>query len=217
MNTTLKSIIGVILLLVSISCIVFSLLAFSHTLSSLTIIVVVSIIIGIASYLPLKRMWDWLLNWRNRAVSILLNIILTVPLSFCLLLLLNSSKIKEKISEKGVVTRLYTKTRHQTKRVGRNHYVQGQPYKVYFMDVEFEDKNSKSIEINHGKYKKVSKGDTLGFVINKGLLGIRFFDINEVSYPQKSTSQKKRESLRQKRHRAYQEHINKVLRHNERN
>lgn len=77
--------------------------------------------------------------------------------------------------EKVIVEKVYSEERYRSKRVGRR-YVRGEPYKVYYMQVEFQDGRRKDLSITPGKAARLHKGDPLTLNVRKGFLGVPVID-----------------------------------------
>ncbi|MCM1093109.1 MAG: hypothetical protein NC421_04065 [Lachnospiraceae bacterium] len=69
---------------------------------------------------------------------------------------------------KAVVERRYTETRYKSKRIRRNVYGKGEPYKVYYMELRFENGMKKARHLNQQKYNRIRKGDTITVDISQG-------------------------------------------------
>ena len=70
------------------------------------------------------------------------------------------------------VERLYTETRHHTKRISRRTYGRGEAYKVYFAEIRFADGRRKSISVRAEQYRRLHVGDTLTLRLEEGALGM---------------------------------------------
>ncbi len=71
-----------------------------------------------------------------------------------------------------MVERLYTETHHRSKRVGRNRYVKGEPYKVYYMEVSLPGGWRKPIHLDRARYSATHLGDTIAIPVGRGLFGL---------------------------------------------
>lgn len=80
-----------------------------------------------------------------------------------------------------VVEEKYQKVRHKSRRVGRNRYVRGEAYNVYYMRVRLNDEQIKEFPIEQGKYARLHKGDTIPLFVSKGLLGVPVVKYNRIS------------------------------------
>lgn len=74
--------------------------------------------------------------------------------------------------EKAEVERVYTKVRHHTRRVGRNRYVQGDPYNVFFMQVKMSNGMSKELEIPYDRFRRIRTGSMVSLPVAKGCFGV---------------------------------------------
>ena len=175
-------------------------------------IIVISLILSAGLSLPMYKLWNWLTDIRNPIVCTLFNIIFMLPLFILVILIINQTNSTPVATEKAIVEKLYTQTRHRTRRVGRRSYAQGTPYKVYFMDIHLESGKDRSIEIQKTIYSNLSKGDTIDLTVKHGALGITTFDSRHLAVPiKKRKEHRKKESDIEKIHRRYQEHIQEVM------
>lgn len=213
-NNPFRNVIGVILLIIAIGGITGSLIMSRNLLSPVYWLWIISLIVSIALSLPMRSLWKWLTGCNAAWITIILNTLFFTPVICCIALIINFSGQQDSIREDAVVTRLYTETRHQTKRVSRKHYVQGPPYKVYFMELNLSSSGKVNVETTHKIYKILMKGDEVSICRYRGLLGLSYVDPKSIEYSEKYTSERKVESMREKRHRKYKEHINKIRNHN---
>jgi len=75
-------------------------------------------------------------------------------------------------AEHAIVKRKYTKTRHHQKRVSRRVYRQGSPYKVYYMELHFENGREKTIQVSSKRFYSIRSGSTIPLTVESGLFGI---------------------------------------------
>ncbi len=75
-------------------------------------------------------------------------------------------------TETITVERLYSKTFHRSRRVGRRYTTTGEPYKVYYMEARFSDGRTKELRLGQSGFGKRKKGDRLEIEIDKGFFGI---------------------------------------------
>lgn len=81
--------------------------------------------------------------------------------------------------EKAVVVSRYSETRHKSKRVGRR-TVAGEPYKVYFVEVELADGRRKSLSASYARFRRIHTGDTLSLQVEEGALGFPVIKKNKL-------------------------------------
>ena len=82
---------------------------------------------------------------------------------------------------KAVVSKVYSETRHRSRRVGRRYVPTGEEYKVYYMDIKFPGGCVKPRQINFSRFRTTHPGDTITVRLENGFLGIPF-----VSAPKKA-------------------------------
>lgn len=146
----------------------------ANTLGShITVYIIVAIITAIASFLT-RNLWHKLtginMAWINTGISA----ITIYPILLCATLAINYFCADESTLhyESAVVERLYTKTRHHTKRISRRTMGVGEPYKVYFAEVSIQGIRNKELSFNHKQWRRLHKGDTLRLRVAKGAFGI---------------------------------------------
>lgn len=200
----------------------FVLSAFFISLSEINIIVgswvwlaVCSVVLAAIIFLPLQKFWRWLLRIENELVRFLANIIAISPILFCIMLNINFAFTEPGYNEKSfVVNRVYKETRYQTKRVSRKVYTRGAPYSVNRVEISDGKEYKHSFDIKKRLYDRLMTGDTVLLPLKTGCLGIEFTDPESMTLRTPRTPEIKRESAREKRHKAYQEHIDHVLNRN---
>lgn len=96
----------------------------------------------------------------------------SVCLVVCMALNYHIPRKGELHDETAVVERRYTKTRHRTKRVGRRVTAQGEPYKVYYIVLQFNDGKTKDMEVAYSIYRRYTKGDSVPLTLDRGILNI---------------------------------------------
>ncbi len=74
--------------------------------------------------------------------------------------------------EEVTVERLYYKTHHRSRRVGRRYVGQGAPYKVYYMEIGFANGKRKEVRLGQTGFRKHKKGQKLNLDMSKGLFGL---------------------------------------------
>lgn len=72
----------------------------------------------------------------------------------------------------ATVCRKYIKTRHHTRRINRRVYTTGEPYNVYYFELEFADGSKEDVEVSLNKYNKTRSGGKVTVTRQKGLFGI---------------------------------------------
>ena len=74
--------------------------------------------------------------------------------------------------EVAVVERLYSKTEHSTRRVGRRYVRTGEPYKVYYMELYFSNGRQKEIRLGRNGFGTLRKGEKIDIELSEGIFGI---------------------------------------------
>lgn len=96
------------------------------------------------------------------------------PILMCTVLAVNyfGSDDASLQTENAVIQRLYSKTRHHTKRVSRRTVGVGEAYKVYYAEVDMAGATVKEISLNLKQWQRLHKGDTIKLQVARGALGM---------------------------------------------
>lgn len=184
---------------------------FKQLLTPWWIPAVTTLVMTVALWLPMRGLWRWLTGTDNVAVSIICQIIAVWPVAGCAVMAVNmAGPGKDPVREDVTVTRVYQETRHQTRRVGRRTYAQGPAYKVCRIDIEIPEGTTRSLDVPRKVYNRLVKGDTIGIDVCTGMLGMRYFDSADLHLSERHTRERKRETMRERRHRRYQEHADRI-------
>lgn len=73
--------------------------------------------------------------------------------------------------EKVVVERRFSETHHRSKRVGRRYVTQGEPYKMYYIEIGMPEGKKKKLAVGYSDFRRIRTGDSIMISVNKGLLG----------------------------------------------
>ena len=73
---------------------------------------------------------------------------------------------------RGIVGHKYEKTRYRTKRVSRRTYTRGEPYKVFFLQIDLTETGPRDFEVRRELYNSVRNGDTVTYREARGALGM---------------------------------------------
>lgn len=174
--------------------------------------VIIATVIGTGLALPMRGLWKWMTKSDNITLNLICHLLFTIPLLICVGLSVNyATSGKNIIHEKAIVERVYRETRYKTKRVSRKVYTRGAPYYAYCMKLRLPTGNIRDIDVKKKIYDRLSKGDTVGIDVSKGILGLSVFDAGNIHPNDSQTAERKKETIREKRLREYREHMDKVL------
>ncbi len=134
----------------------------------------ICMILSLISGLLFSNFWRRLTCKRRIWINYLLNLYVVCALLLTLFYVPNISfQATDRTFERiAVIERVYYKTRYKKKRISRRVYGRGEPYKVYYIDIRFDNGTNKSLEIPLSKYNRMRKSDRLVFEVRKGLWGI---------------------------------------------
>lgn len=79
------------------------------------------------------------------------------------------------------------------------------------MELRLPTGNTRDIDVKKKIYDRLSKGDTVGIDVSKGILGLLVFNASDIHPDDSQTAERKKETAREKRIRKYREHMDKVL------
>lgn len=94
----------------------------------------------------------------------------------CLLLVVNRVGAGEREPVAAEICRVYSETRHRTKRITSRRYTRGEPYKVYFAELDLGGGVRKSVHLNFEQYRKMRRGLIVEVSLRKGTLGFKVVD-----------------------------------------
>lgn len=210
-NKTGRTITGAILLTIVIFCIGGCILMLKELLTPIWIPLVITLAITLPLALPLRPVWRWLTGSENVAINILCHIVAIWPLILSIALLVNKCNPREPEREIDVtIERLYRETRYKTRRVSRRVYARGAPYYVYCAELNLPGDKQRDFDIKKKYYDRLMKGDTVGIITYKGILGMQIINASSLHLKKTQTNERKAETSREKRHRKYKERIDKI-------
>ncbi|MCI9042394.1 MAG: hypothetical protein HFJ93_00540 [Muribaculaceae bacterium] len=130
--------------------------------------------LAVVSYPLAARLWRRVVGSRFGWLPPLCHVVLATGVAMALFYALNFCFVSKSSlhTERAVVERLYTETHHRSKRVGRNRYVKGEPYKVYYMEVSLPGGWRKPIHLDRARYSATHLGDTIAIPVGRGLFGL---------------------------------------------
>lgn len=147
----------------------------ANTLGPLMIpCIVVAVVTAVCSVF-MRRLWQKLSRTSNRWINMGISVIVMFPILMCTVLAVNyfGSDDASLQTENAVIQRLYSKTRHHTKRVSRRTVGVGEAYKVYYAEVDMAGATGKEISLNLKQWQRLHKGDTIKLQVARGALGMR--------------------------------------------
>lgn len=173
--------------------------------------VITAIVIGKGLALPMRGLWKWVTKSDNIPLNLICHLLFTIPFLICVGLSVNyATSGRNIIHEKAIVERVYRETRYKTRRVSRKVYTRGAPYYAYCMELRLPTGNTRDIDVKKKIYDRLSKEDTVGIDVSKGILGLLVFDAGNIHLNDSQTAERKKESAREKRIRKYREHMDRV-------
>ncbi len=118
--------------------------------------------------------WEWLTGSRRFILNYICHLAVVSILMAAAFYVVNYAFADAESSHtvKAVVERRYSETRYKTRRIRRNVYGNGEPYKVYYMELRFDNGMKKSRLIPLSKFNRVRKGDTINVNIAQGAFHI---------------------------------------------
>lgn len=149
-------------------------------------IVGVSALLAGLTGLILVRKWSVLTGTRNVAVNAICQLISFTGLFMALILGVNYFCRDKSDSEtvRVEITRIYSETHHRMKRVARNRYTRGEPYRMYYMDVRLPDGRKRKRSISLQRYNRYARSshmrqarpDSVNLTLTSGALGMTILE-----------------------------------------
>ncbi len=146
----------------------------SRTLISPWIPVSAAVFISAITGIKIARKWKAITGVTTFIVNYICHVLLMTGMLLAAFYVINFAFADKATTHtvKAVIERRYSETRYKSRRIRRNVYGRGEPYKVYFIELRFENGMKKSRELNLNKFNRTHKGDTLNVDIAKGALSI---------------------------------------------
>ena len=169
-----RTFLGCVILFLCIMMIAGTVSLSASTLASPSIPIAIAVILAAISAIPLYRMWKWLTRSENFLPNFICHLIVFSSAFSFSIYALNFAFPQEgtRYQIKATVEKKISKTRHHSKRVGRRYTTQGEPYKVYEIEVRLPDSVKKDFSVNVERYIYSHKGDTVILNAEKGMFGI---------------------------------------------
>lgn len=137
----------------------------------------ISMAFALLSGLVWYKLWRYFTDTHHFFVNYFMNFFVVVSVMQAILLLANSSLPPRKSTEFDAgIERLYSEVHYKARRVAKNLYTKGAPYKVYKAQIHLPDGREKCIELPYSEYKILVKGDSILIKINVGALGWEYIE-----------------------------------------
>lgn len=159
---------------------------FGMTLVSRLAVIGAAIGFSALTALVFWRKWRIITGTCNVIINVICHLIAITGLFLSLILGVNyfGRNTSDSVTVRAEVVKVYSETRHRMKRVSRNRYTQGEPYKVYFMDVRLPDgrecKRSVSLQrynrYARSNYRRSERPDSVDLFLTKGALGMTIIE-----------------------------------------
>lgn len=159
---------------------------FRMTLVSPMRIIGASLALAAVTALVLRRKWKTITGTANALINLICHLVAVTGLCMALILGVNyfGRDTSDSVTVRAEVVRVYSETRHHMKRVARNRYTRGEPYKVYYMDVRLPDgrecKRSISLQrynrFARSNYRRHQRPDSVDLHLTKGALDMTIIE-----------------------------------------
>ncbi len=148
--------------------------AAEHTFMNYYIWFAVMALLGVVSVMPCMRLWRWVTDGAARWLCGVLHVVFfTVFLSGLLIglnfMLTDFSALPE---VKAEVVDKYSETHYRSRRVGRNRYTRGEPYKVYKVQFRLDNGSLRTFQLPLSRYNKLRLGSAATLHQGPGALGV---------------------------------------------
>lgn len=146
----------------------------ANTLGSIVAMCCVAGVVTALCCIALKKLWVKMTQTSKPWVNLCVEAIVMFPIVLCTLLGVNyfGADDSTRHTENAVIERLYSKTRHHTKRVSRRTVGVGEEYKVYYAEVRMTGVARKEISLNQKQWHRLHRGDTIKLQVAQGALGL---------------------------------------------
>lgn len=168
----------VALILLTVASIGTSMGLYRYTLVDLWIPVTIGVLLAAGCALFTKAIACRWLNIRSQAAGYLISGVVFANLFVGAFFAINlvGADYSTTHTERASIERLYSETRHRTRRVGRGRYVaNGEAYQVYYAVIRLADGRSREISLTLQRYNSLRRADSLEVEVCDGALGAPVF------------------------------------------
>lgn len=175
---------SIVLTLLAVLCLILfglSIFIYQHTIINIWIIIALTVAVTLisgflAAFWLLSKFGSLKSAWKQLTCVLLLSC--SIGMSGFLGLNYYFSTASSAHTESVEITRKYYETHHRSRRSGRRGYIQGPPYKVYFIEISFTNGQIKTLRLPYSQYKRIHKGDSIDINTEKGLFGYKVLKDN---------------------------------------
>lgn len=130
-----------------------------------------------------RRLWQRITGSRNSLLNYALHTVMVSLVICCGLYLANRIwAADDGATVDATVIKVYSETRHHSRRVGRNRYVRGEAYQVYFATLRFGNGAECDIPLDYSRYRRMHAGEVVGIAVLHGALGYDVLNPSEIGY-----------------------------------
>lgn len=178
-----------LIITVSLAVIIFygiSITLFGMTLIEPVLIIGVSILFAAVTAFAFRQKWRMITSSDSVIVNVICHVFATTGLFMALILGVNyfGRNSSESTTVRAEIVKVYSENRYRMKRVARNRYTRGEPYRVYFMDVRLPDGRECKRSISLQRYNRFSRStymhrvrkDSVDLRLTKGALGMTILE-----------------------------------------
>lgn len=146
----------------------------ANTLGSIVAVCCAAGVVTAVCCMVMKNLWAKMTQTSKLWVNTGVGAVVVFPIVLCTLLGVNyfGADYSTQHTENAVIERLYSKTRHHTKRVSRRTIGVGEEYKVYYAEVSMPGVAKKEISLSLKQWQRLHKGDTIKLQVAQGALGM---------------------------------------------
>ena len=149
-------------------------------------IIGVSILFAAVTALAFWQKWKKITTSHSIILNVICHLIASTGLFMGLILGVNyfGRNTSDSVTVRAEVIKVYSETRYRMKRIARNRYTRGEPYQVYFMDVQLPNGSEckKSISLQRynrfawSNYKHRIRPDSVDLRLTKGAFGMKVIE-----------------------------------------
>lgn len=190
----LRAVFGTILLIVVVMLYVGTYAMLHETLMPAWVPFMPAGIVALATGLLCAKWWRVLTGSRKRWINYCAHTAaLTGVLAFAIVVsnkvFANPSPVKASVT----VERIYNETHYKSKRVTRRRYTRGEPYKVYYAEIRFDNGQLRDCHIPKRVYDKLSCKRPAIIEMQEGFFGYPVFSPSTLSQPKEVKTYKRKD------------------------